>query len=520
VSQSLTFAGKLNTFITTHSQSGPQALKIFRRRPYSISKIITTARGAAEVMRPNPGRGLKLLVNCGLENGIQWQPDLFPFAAFLAERFECARAIVVGEPTANELKHLYLQAEIVGLVPESELSNYSRKYKFASWLSLTSSANLLADDLVKDAIIVCKKIEDFANEPLLENLKAWLKHAQVCVLTTEGAGTTTEELESQLRQHGLNVEFIGHTASNDVDYAKNTIMAVITREPFLKNVVAAPDDFRVVAFLAAYNEEDIIVQSIEKWTDQGVRVHVIENWSTDSTYNLAKQLEKDLPVTVERFPADGPSDYFDWGAILQRIEVLAGQIEADWFVRRGADEILVSPWPRVSYRDALYLADRLGFNCIDHTIVEFHPVDNGFVAGVDHEQYFKHFDLKHLSHAKQRKAWKNTGQPITTIPSAGHDVVFAGRRIFPFKFLLKHYSFRSQSQAERKVFRERKARWNPKERSQGWHIHYDSMKSGHQFVQPPDAKEIFEEAHFNNNYLVERLSGIGTNRKKQPHAPA
>ncbi|MCM3903545.1 MAG: hypothetical protein ND866_17715, partial [Pyrinomonadaceae bacterium] len=105
------------------------------------------------------------------------------------------------------------------------------------------------------------------------------------------------------------------------------------------------------------------------------------------------------------------------------------------------------------------------------------------------------------------------GQPISTIPSAGHDVVFDGRRIYPFKFLLKHYAFRSQRHGEKKVFRERKARWNPKEKARGWHIHYDSMQQGHRFVQSASEKEVFDEDHFNKTYLVERLSGIGTNRK-------
>jgi hypothetical protein len=200
--------------------------------------------------------------------------------------------------------------------------------------------------------------------------------------------------------------------------------------------------------------------------------------------------------------------------MLARMETLSREIEADWFIRRGADEVLVSPWPGVSYKDALYLVDQAGFNCVDHTIVEFHPVDDGFEMGMDHEAYFKHFDFQNLSHSNQRKAWKNCGQPISTIASAGHDVLFDGRKVYPFKFLLKHYSFRSQQHGEKKVFRERKARWNPKERARGWHIHYDSMNEGHRFVQSPTEKAIFEEDHFNKTYLVERLSGIGIRREK------
>jgi len=240
---------------------------------------------------------------------------------------------------------------------------------------------------------------------------------------------------------------------------------------------------------------------------------VLENWSTDATYELIKELGTQLPVTVERYPADGPSKHFEWGAMLARMEGLSREIEANWFIRRGADEVLMSPWPSVSYRDALYLLDRAGFNCVDHTVINFHPVDDGFEAGADHEAYFRHFRFgRHGADFEQRKTWKNSGQPIAMADSGGHDLPFAGRRIYPFKFLLKHYPVRSQGHGEKKVFRERKARWNPEERAKGWHNHYDEIDQGHTFVLSPSALTAFDEAHFNETYLVERLSGIGVIR--------
>jgi glycosyltransferase involved in cell wall biosynthesis len=503
-----------------------------------ISKHISSARNAAQLISRNPRHSLKLLLNSRSEPRIESQPDVYPFAAYLGERFECTHVLVAGKPTAKDLLQLYPQFEIIGIVPGADLQSYRNQYGFATWLE--ENTNLVAGtlsvpkDVLKRAVIVCNDLDQFvAPASLLRNLKTCLDYAPACILTTTKSGldrlgrkgfaaTPTRpgrwdllELEEVLRAEGFNLEFLGWTASDNVNYEKKTALAVITSNAIGKQIrQGAPINFRVVAFMAAYNEEDIIVQSIKKWTDQGISVHVLENWSTDGTYDLVKELESRLPVTVERFPKEGPSKYFDWGAMLERMEALSREIEADWFVRRGADEVLVSPWLGISYRDALYLVDQSGFNCVDHTIVEFHPVDDGFETGMDHEGYFRHFDFKHLSHPRQRKAWKNCGQPISTIPSAGHDVLFDGRRIYPFKFLLKHYSFRSQKHGEKKVFRERKARWNPKERARGWHIHYDSMQEGHRFVQSASEKEIFDEDHFNRTYLVERLSGIGTHRKK------
>lgn len=67
----------------------------------------------------------------------------------------------------------------------------------------------------------------------------------------------------------------------------------------------------------------------------------------------------------------------------------------------------------------------------------------------------------------QRKAWRRPADAgtVSLVPSGGHDVLFAGRRIYPYKFLLKHYSIRSQRHGGKKVWRERKSRWNEGERA-------------------------------------------------------
>jgi hypothetical protein len=496
------------------------------------SKHIPRVRTAAKILSRNPRSGLRLLRDARTGPQILPQPDVYPFAAYLADNFDCTRVITVGRPSARDLKQIYPRFEITGIVCDADLESYRERYAFATWQAIDfanperPAVTSMSAEVLKRTLIVCSGVLEQLENPagLLKTLKAWLDHAPACILTfsTESSSTPDRrqpehpiqnKLEQVLRAAGLNVEFVGLTASDNADHRKRNIMAVIANnKTAIPAKLKAPSDFRVVAFMAAYNEADIIEQSIRKWTDQGVAVHVLENWSTDATFDLVKQLETELPITVERFPQSGPSDFFDWGAMLERIEGLSGEIEADWFVRRGADEVLQSPWPGVSYKDALYHVDQAGFNCVDHTIIEFHPVDERFEAGMDHEAYFRHFDFKHLSHRFQRKAWKNYGQPISTIPSAGHDVVFAGRRVYPFKFLLKHYSFRSQKHGEQKVFRERKARWNPAERARGWHIHYDAMHEGHQFVRATSEKELFEESAFNESYLVERLSGIGVDR--------
>ena len=506
----------------------------FPRSLSSLSKHISNVRTAARVISSN--QGLRLFLNSRFASRIHCQPDVYRFAAYLGQQFGCTHVIAVGTPSAKDLIQVVPGFEVIGITHTAELGAYRRRYGFATWFDLSPEGvcNLpVCEDVLSHAVIVCTNVIEQLESPLrfLHNLKNWLNHAPVCILTSpdrelncrnndQNSRTRSQgkwnlsDLDHLLKAEGLTSEFIGLTASDDVSFEKSTILAVITRDTvFGSTGVKTPSNFRVVAFMAAYNEEDIVVQSIKQWTDQGINVHILENWSTDSTYDLAKQMEAQLPVTVERFPSEGPSQYFNWGAMLERIESLSREIKADWFVRRGADEVLTPPWPGMSYRDCLYLVDQAGFNCLDHTVIEFHPVDDGFEPGTNHEEYFKHFDFeKHPSISLQRKAWKNCGRLISTVPSGGHDIPFEGRRIYPFKFLAKHYPVRSQKHGEKKIFQERKARWNPAERAKGWHIQYDAINEGHNFLQPSVKQTLFDETHFNQTYLVERLSGIGVLR--------
>ena len=92
---------------------------------------------------------------------------------------------------------------------------------------------------------------------------------------------------------------------------------------------------------------------------------------------------------------------------------------------------------------------------------------------------------------------------------AGHSVEFKERRVFPYKFLLKHYPIRSQSHGERKIFAERKARFSPEEHEMGLHTQYDMYEPECSFLVDPKSLIRFEKAKFNEEFLIERLSGIG-----------
>jgi glycosyltransferase involved in cell wall biosynthesis len=268
----------------------------------------------------------------------------------------------------------------------------------------------------------------------------------------------------------------------------------------------APPSFRVTAIVPVFNEADLIEHTLRYLIRDGVDVYVIDNWSTDATLQIVRQFEGRGLLGFERFPAHGDDGLYDLRGILARVEQLTLELDADWFILHDADERRRTPWPDLGLRDALYHVQRSGFTCIDHVTLNFWPIDNAYHGSQDPESYFSHFEFStHAGHFHQRRAWKNLGQGVSLAPSAGHDAGFYGRRVYPFKFLLKHYPIRSQAHGERKVLQERSARWNPAERSLGWHQQYDVAN----FIRAAGELERFDRDTFYERRLIERLSGVG-----------
>jgi hypothetical protein len=82
--------------------------------------------------------------------------------------------------------------------------------------------------------------------------------------------------------------------------------------------------------------------------------------------------------------------------------------------------------------------------------------------------------------------------------------------VYPFRFLLRHYPIRTQEQGERKVFADRLPRFNRFERLvRGWHTQYNDLRKEDSFIRDPATLTLFDEKTFYQEYLVERLSGVG-----------
>jgi glycosyltransferase involved in cell wall biosynthesis len=281
-----------------------------------------------------------------------------------------------------------------------------------------------------------------------------------------------------------------------------------------------PPEFRVVALVGVYNEEDVIVPFLEYTISQGIEVHLLDNGSTDRTAERAARFLHRGLRAIEKFPESGPSPTHDWAGMLNRKAELASRTEGDWFIHLDADEIRESPWPGLTLREALCRVDREGFNAVDHACVVFHPTGGNFLEDRAIQPQFPYFEFgTRPAHFMQIKAWKRQPGPVECAESAGHAVSFPGRRVYPFKFLLRHYPIRSQQHGEKKVFVERLPRFRPVLRARGWHKQYDGISRNHAFVRDPSTLSCFSPETFYDEYMIERLSGIGIARPGNAAAP-
>jgi hypothetical protein len=240
--------------------------------------------------------------------------------------------------------------------------------------------------------------------------------------------------------------------------------------------------FTVIAIIAAYNEADIIGQVVSDLIAQGVDAYVIDHGSTDGTVAaLQPYLGRGLRA-IEPFPRD--DNRFAWERLLQRKEVLARELAADWFVHHDADEFRESPWRELSLRDAIQRVDTLGYNAVDFALFNFQATHDGFRAGDDVRAAFPFYDRHQAWDRVQIRCWKKTESAIDLASSGGHEVRFDGRAVFPIRFVLRHYPIRGQAHGERKVFEER--RFIDAERDRGWHVQYDGLQSGQTLLKTSD----------------------------------
>lgn len=245
-----------------------------------------------------------------------------------------------------------------------------------------------------------------------------------------------------------------------------------------------PINFKVLAIIHIYNENDVIFKLLEYLLGQELDVYIIDNWSDDGSYEIVENFRKRFPerIFLDRFPEEGPSEFYEWYNQLEKTEEISKKLSYDWYIHYDADEMRISPWENVTLRQAIYHIDKLGYNLIENTVIDFKLTENSDESIFMRDTYF---DFGHrISHFMQIKTWKKT-EYINLRDSGGHFAVVRNPKIFPLKILNRHYPFRNVEQAFKKVFEYRKPRFEKEHKERGWHGHYDLIQEKKDFIQDP-----------------------------------
>jgi hypothetical protein len=131
-----------------------------------------------------------------------------------------------------------------------------------------------------------------------------------------------------------------------------------------------------------------------------------------------------------------------------------------------------------------------------------------FVGGSDVREHLRHYEPPPHYDVLQIKAWKAQPAVVDLVQHGGHDVLFAGKRVFPVPFLLRHYPIRSAEHGRRKVLAERLARFAAEERAGGWHVQYDHYADGADYLHERETLIEYDADRVRAALLSRTLRGL------------
>lgn len=205
---------------------------------------------------------------------------------------------------------------------------------------------------------------------------------------------------------------------------------------------------RIVALLAVRDEEPYMERCLDYLFQQGIETCVIDNGSTDGTREIAERFIGRGVIRIDDLPYPG---FFDLVGQLRLKERLSAEIEADWFIHQDADEIREAPVGFMTLRHGIEAIDGAGYSAIDFDEFVFVPTspeeqfeERNYVKDMRYYYFFRPQPLHRVN------AWKKVCTEINLVDSGGHRVEFNGIRVYPEKFVLRHYIALSAAHAKRK----------------------------------------------------------------------
>ncbi|MEM4650090.1 MAG: glycosyltransferase family 2 protein, partial [Candidatus Bathyarchaeia archaeon] len=223
--------------------------------------------------------------------------------------------------------------------------------------------------------------------------------------------------------------------------------------------------------MAVYNESDIVGQVIDHLISQGIPLVIIDNGSSDGSYEICSEYVGKGVLTIKRMQ----TEKFELELLLLKLHEIALKYNPDWELLNGADEFLESPYRGLTLKEAIELEAKKGYNLIQFNNFEFYPTEKDDSSERDVRKRIKYYSW---SDDFQFRCWK-VYPGMTIHEGGGHIPKFPegiSIKVSPNKFIMRHYKIRSYEHGLKKVFYERLPRYSPTGLKKGWHIHYNNFK--------------------------------------------
>src|SRR6185503_8331462 len=101
-------------------------------------------------------------------------------------------------------------------------------------------------------------------------------------------------------------------------------------------------------------------------------------------------------------------------------------------------------WTGVPLLDGIRPVDALGYNAIDFASPDLWPIDDRFQPGSDLRDALTLHSEREWYDRLQIRCWKKAPD-VDLAATGGHEAQFEGRRVFPVRFISRHYPIRSQA---------------------------------------------------------------------------
>ncbi len=227
---------------------------------------------------------------------------------------------------------------------------------------------------------------------------------------------------------------------------------------------------KIVGMLPVFNDEDIIQEVIEHLLSQGINLVVLDNGSTDKTYEICKKFVGKGVLQLNQYK----SDHYDWSTILRMLYDMALRESPDWVLRSDSDEFLESGMKNITLKQAIEKVESKGYNLIQFDTFDFFMTDDDNNNAKSVRKRLRYYSW---TADFDYRAWKVV-PGIRVEDAGGHYPIFPQEvkyRIYPKKFVERHYKFRSQSQWEKNL-KDRLPRIKDTAESKiGWHDHYKKI---------------------------------------------